>query len=61
MRLSKNVTAPPPGSGLTVAVKVTCWPSTEGFVEDERLTVVGGPFTVTVKPPLAALPWSSRT
>ena len=36
MRLSKNVTAPLPGSGLTVAAKVTCWPSTEGFVEDEE-------------------------
>ncbi len=50
---SLNVTVPvgvplAGGTGVTVAVKVTDWPNTDGLVEELRLVVVGGALTVCV-------------
>ncbi len=50
---SLNVTVPPgrpaPGAvAVTVAVKVTDWPKTDGFVDEPRAVVVAAAFTVCV-------------
>jgi len=49
MAPSKNCTVPVgPEDGLTVAVKVTCCPNTEGFSDDVNVVVVLARFTVCV-------------
>ena len=46
---SKNSTVPvEPEDGLTVAVKVTCCPNTEGFSDDVNAVVVLAGLTVCV-------------
>ncbi len=57
---SLNVTVPvrvPDAAGglpLTVAVKVTVWPDTEGLADDASVVVVGAALTVCVIVPLLA-------
>src|SRR6266581_917849 len=55
---SRNVTVPVgmPTGELTVAVKVTDWPNTDGFAEDTRAVVVAGLITVNVAALEVALP-----
>jgi hypothetical protein len=49
---SVNVTVPPPGTGDTVAVKVTGERNGDGFAEDCNVVVVGiKPFTTWVRSP----------
>jgi hypothetical protein len=42
-------------AGITGAVKLTCWPNTEGFAEALSDVVVGSGFTVMLLAPLIAL------
>src|SRR5712691_5646823 len=55
---SRNVTVPVgmPAGELTVAVKVTGWPKTDGFAEDTRAVVVAGLITVNLAALEVALP-----
>ena len=46
------VRVPAPGAtGLTVAVKVTGWPNTDGLAEEATVVVVSAWFTVCVTTP----------
>jgi len=53
---SLKVTVPPAADGLTVAVNVTDWPNTDGDT-GEALSVVVEVAAVTVRVPVAELPW----
>jgi hypothetical protein len=58
VELSENVTVPvgaPPGE-VTVAVKVTAWPKTDGFAEERSVVVVAGLSTVNRAALEVALP-----
>ena len=52
--LSEKATVPPLGVGVTVAVKVTLWPTIEGFGEDTTWVLVAVVFTVWLTVPLLA-------
>src|SRR5438067_10236615 len=56
--LSVKPTLPPLGVGLTVAMKVTGWPTCAGLSDSDRLVAVGIS-TVTEKEPIALLPAGS--
>ena len=50
LKLTVPVGVPAPGeTALTVAVKVTDWPETDGFAEEATVVVVLALFTVWVK------------
>src|SRR5208283_5213389 len=50
MNVAVPVGVPPPGeTGLTVAVKVTAWPATDGLREETTLVVVLACLTVWVR------------
>ena len=49
MKMTVPVGVPLPGAvGLTVAVKVTDWPYTVGFIEEDSAVVVASWATLTV-------------
>jgi hypothetical protein len=47
---SIKVTDPVATHGVTIALKITLWPETDGFCEALRTMVVGALFTVWVMP-----------
>src|ERR1043166_3464338 len=58
LKVTVPVGVPLPGAGaLTVAVKVTGWPDTEGLTEEATVVVVLAAFTVWLKgEPVLSLP-----
>jgi hypothetical protein len=44
--LAKKATLPPPSVGVTVAVKMTDWPTVEGLAEEDTAVVVEAGWTV---------------
>src|SRR5919205_2926963 len=54
-----GATAMAPVGAVMEAVKVTCWPNTEGLTDEVRVVVVDALFTVCDRLPVLTLSWAS--